>query len=341
MRRRDAAAEPLRALGDARVHEGHQDQLLLLKQRGTGPQRALFIADHDRRDVRRTISDVGAHPGQPRPKLLGVGGEASPEALIALDHGQNYRDIAAWSGLENPNLIEVGQELRVKPPESGAVVKPVAPAGADVRPVVPSADGLRREPKGGKVPYSEQAWAQAQKPEAPVVPVKADAKAEPRTDARPDAKPDVKPETKPEAKPETADDKGRDAAKPAAAGDDRIEWSWPAGGKVMAGFNDTSSKGIDLSGKPGDPVYAAAAGKVVYAGTGLRGYGKLLIVKHDNAYLSAYAHNQQLLVKEGQSVSKGQKIAELGDTDSDRPKLHFEIRKQGKPVDPARYLAAR
>lgn len=260
---------------------------------------------------------------------------------IALDHGQNYRDIAAWSGLENPNLIEVGQELRVKPPESGAVVKPVAPAGADVRPVAPSADGLRREPKGGKVPYSEQAWAQAQKPEAPVVPVKADAKAEPRTDARPDAKPDVKPETKPEAKPETADDKGKDAAKPAAAGDDRIEWSWPAGGKVMAGFNDTSSKGIDLSGKPGDPVYAAAAGKVVYAGTGLRGYGKLLIVKHDNAYLSAYAHNQQLLVKEGQSVSKGQKIAELGDTDSDRPKLHFEIRKQGKPVDPVKYLPSR
>ena len=129
-------------------------------------------------------------------------------------------------------------------------------------------------------------------------------------------------------------------AKP-ANGDDKIEWAWPASGKVIAGFNETSSKGVDLSGKPGDPVLAAAAGKVVYAGTGLRGYGKLVIVKHDNSFLSAYAHNQSLLVREGQAVSKGQKIAELGDTDSDRPKLHFEIRRQGKPVDPGKYLPSR
>ena len=88
-------------------------------------------------------------------------------------------------------------------------------------------------------------------------------------------------------------------------------------------------------------MLAAAGGRVVYAGTGLRGYGKLVIVKHDNSFLSAYAHNQSLLVKEGQAVSKGQKIAELGDTDSDRPKLHFEIRRQGKPVDPSKYLPPR
>ena len=112
-------------------------------------------------------------------------------------------------------------------------------------------------------------------------------------------------------------------------------------GKVIAAFNETSSKGVDLAGKPGDPVLAAAGGRVVYAGTGLRGYGKLVIVKHDNSFLSAYAHNQSLLVKEGQAVSKGQKIAELGDTDSDRPKLHFEIRRQGKPVDPGKYLPPR
>ena len=96
--------------------------------------------------------------------------------------------------------------------------------------------------------------------------------------------------------------------------------------------------GVDIAGKPGDPVLAAAGGRVVYAGTGLRGYGKLVIVKHDNSFLSAYAHNQNLLVKEGQAVTKGQKIAELGDTDADAPKLHFEIRKSGKPVDPAKYL---
>lgn len=259
---------------------------------------------------------------------------------IALDHGQNYRDIAAWSGLENPNLIEVGQELRVRPPESGAVTRPVSMAsGVEVRPVAPAgtapaappADGVRREPKGGKVPYSEQAWAQAQKPEAPA-PV-AVARVEPKPEVRPEVKPETKPEPKPEARPDSK-------AEPAANGD-RLDWGWPASGKIIAGFNETSSKGVDLAGKPGDPVLAAAGGRVVYAGTGLRGYGKLVIVKHDNSFLSAYAHNQALLVKEGQAVTKGQKIAELGDTDSDRPKLHFEIRRQGKPVDPGKFLPPR
>lgn len=264
---------------------------------------------------------------------------------IALDHGQNYRDIAAWSGLENANLIEVGQELRVRPPESGAVSRPVTSSGVEVRPVAPAgsapvavgSDGVRREPRGGKVAYSEQAWAQAQKPEAPVVLAKVD----PKPEAKPEAKPETKPDAKPEpVKPEARDEKKPEPAKP-AGGDDKIDWAWPASGKVIAGFNETSSKGVDLSGKPGDPVLAAAGGRVVYAGTGLRGYGKLVIVKHDNSYLSAYAHNQNLLVKEGQAVSRGQKIAELGDTDSDRPKLHFEIRRQGKPVDPGKYLPPR
>lgn len=269
---------------------------------------------------------------------------------IALDNGQNYRDIAAWNGLENANLIEVGQELRVRPPESGAVTRPVTVSGVDARPVgangsaapaaAVSSDGVRREPKGGKVAYSEQAWALAQKPEAPIVV----ARIEPRPDV---TKPEpVKPEVaaKPEAKPEPKEEKKPESPKPApaASGDDgKIDWAWPAAGKVIAGFNETSSKGVDLAGKTGDPVLAAASGRVVYAGTGLRGYGKLVIVKHDNNFLSAYAHNQNLLVKEGQAVSKGQKIAELGDTDSDRPKLHFEIRKQGKPVDPGKFLPSR
>lgn len=260
---------------------------------------------------------------------------------IALDHGQNYRDIALWSGLENANLIEVGQELRVRPPESGAVSRPVSSSGVEVRPVAPagsapaavSSDGVRREPKGGKLAYSEQAWAQAQKPEVPVVLAKVD----PKPELRPETKVEAKPEP---VKPEPKEEKKAEPVKP-ANGDDKIDWAWPASGKVIAGFNETSSKGVDLSGKPGDPVLAAASGRVVYAGTGLRGYGKLVIVKHDNSYLSAYAHNQNLLVKEGQAVSRGQKIAELGDTDSDRPKLHFEIRRQGKPVDPGKYLPPR
>ena len=108
-----------------------------------------------------------------------------------------------------------------------------------------------------------------------------------------------------------------------------------------AGFDEARSKGVAIPGKPGDPVYAAADGRVVYAGSGLRGYGNLVIIKHNATYLTAYAHNQTLLVKEDQTVKKGQKIAEMGSTDADRVKLHFEIRRSGKPVDPSRYLPSR
>jgi lipoprotein NlpD len=107
---------------------------------------------------------------------------------------------------------------------------------------------------------------------------------------------------------------------------------------VLAGFDEAHNKGLDIGGKAGDPVLASADGRVVYAGAGLRGYGNLIILKHNNTYLTAYAHNQTLLVKEDQTVRKGQKIAEMGSSDSDRVKLHFEIRKQGKPVDPTKYL---
>lgn len=134
----------------------------------------------------------------------------------------------------------------------------------------------------------------------------------------------------------------RPATPPAANGEDEIAWSWPtAAGAVVAGFDEQKNKGLDIAGRAGDPVLAAADGRVVYAGAGLRGYGNLIILKHNNTYLTAYAHNQALLVKEDQTVRKGQKIAEMGSTDTDRVKLHFEIRRQGKPVDPARYLPPR
>jgi lipoprotein NlpD len=126
---------------------------------------------------------------------------------------------------------------------------------------------------------------------------------------------------------------------PAPDGDEKVDWVWPAKGKIVTGFSDAASlKGIDIAGASGQPVAASAGGKVVYAGTGLRGYGKLIIIKHNGTYLSAYAHNKEILVKEGQQVAKGQKIAEMGNTDADQVKLHFEIRRQGKPVDPLRYL---
>lgn len=128
--------------------------------------------------------------------------------------------------------------------------------------------------------------------------------------------------------------------KPAAA-EGEINWIWPVNGAVLAGFDEVKNKGLDIGGTAGEPVLAAADGRVVYVGAGLRGYGNLIILKHDNVFLTAYAHNRTLLVKEDQSVSKGQKIAEMGSSDSDHVKLHFEVRRQGKPVDPAKYLPVR
>lgn len=214
---------------------------------------------------------------------------------IALDSGQNWRDIARWNNMDNPNVIEVGQVLRVIPPPGSvpevAIARPVAPAF-----VVPS----------------------------PAVPTSASSAPRGTTTAPVASLPPVNPT-------------------PAPAGEEDLPWAWPTNGgsTVLAGFDEQRNKGLDIAGNPGDPVLASADGRVVYAGAGLRGYGNLIILKHNNTYLSAYAHNRALLVKEDQTVRKGQKIAEMGSSDADRVKLHFEIRRQGKPVDPARYLPVR
>ncbi|WP_374605043.1 peptidoglycan DD-metalloendopeptidase family protein [Niveibacterium sp.] len=255
---------------------------------------------------------------------------------IALEHGQDWRDIANWNAIENPNLILVGQELRVKPAD-GTAAKPVVSPTIESKPLEPKTtaaassgkvdESLRRDPKGGKVAYSDQALAAAVKADeasrAGVKPVAA----APVADAKPAADATKKEEPK------------KDEAKPTA--DEEFEWVWPAAGKVVNGFNDSTNKGVDIGGQIGEPVLAAAAGKIVYVGAGLRGYGNLVIIKHNATFLSAYAHNQKILVKEGQSVKKGQEIAALGDSDADRAKLHFEIRRQGKPVDPLKYLPKR
>ena len=128
---------------------------------------------------------------------------------------------------------------------------------------------------------------------------------------------------------------GREGAASAA---DAAGFVWPAKGKVIAGFSEPRSKGIDIDGKPGDPIVAAAAGRVTYIGTGIPGLGKLVVIKHDNGFITVYAHNREILVKEQQAVARGEKIAELGATDAERPKLHFQIRKGSAPVDPMRYL---
>ncbi|HRP97178.1 MAG TPA: peptidoglycan DD-metalloendopeptidase family protein [Rhodocyclaceae bacterium] len=231
---------------------------------------------------------------------------------IARQYGQNLNDLVVWNELMDPNQLKVGQAIRIAPDapvrsEAVAVVKPV-----EVQPVAPvngtAVAPVKHEPRGGRQPYSDQAWA-AVRPAALPPP----ATAEPAVPAVP-----------------------QDSA-----------WLWPANGQVIkafeevAGDGETPNKGIDIAGNPGDPVIAAARGKVVYSGSGLRGFGKLVIISHDDDYLTAYAHNQALLVKEGDEVQRGQRIAELGSTDADRPKLHFEIRRQGRPLDPLQLLPAR
>jgi lipoprotein NlpD len=253
-------------------------------------------------------------PAQPAPEPL-PGADNSGKAgyytvkpgdtliRIALDTGQNWRDVARWNNIENANLIEVGQVLRVLPPgadPSGAVARPVAAAGrVETKPL---------DARAASAPVGAAASA-ASGPSA--------------------------------AQPASVTPASGPAAAAARGPDDDINWLWPAVGTVVTGFDESRNKGLAIAGKLGDPVLAAADGRVVYAGSGLRGYGNLVIVKHNNTYLTAYAHNQTLLVKDDEPVRRGQKIAEMGSSDAERVQLHFEIRRQGKPVDPAKLLPPR
>jgi len=270
---------------------------------------------------------------------------------IALDHGLDSRELAAWNNLENINVIRLGQVLRLTAPptESAAAASAVQTAPLKTVPALTTGDAsvaavgssgtrastetYKSQPKAFKEPYSEQALRDAQRgaattaspplPPEPIPPVIV-------------ARADPKPATEPPSAVARVDPK---PAPVPADGDEKVDWVWPAKGKILTGFSEAASlKGIDIAGTAGQAVAASAGGKVVYAGTGLRGYGKLIIIKHNGTYLSAYAHNKEILVKEGQQVNRGQRIAEMGNTDTDQVKLHFEIRRQGKPVDPLRYL---
>jgi len=217
---------------------------------------------------------------------------------IGMDNGQSWRDIARWNNIENPNLIETGQVLRVTPPEeTGVVVRPVSSTNVVTSPTPASA---------ASAPATATNTAAVRPPASA-------------------------------ASPSNSSTPANNLAN-ADSAEETVSFQWPTRGNVLAGFDEVKNKGIDIAGKAGDPVLAAADGKVVYAGSGLRGYGNLVILKHNNTYLTAYAHNQSLLVKEDQAIKRGQKIAEMGNSDADQVKLHFEIRRQGKPVDPAKYL---
>jgi lipoprotein NlpD len=285
---------------------------------------------------------------------------------IALEHGASYRDVAQWNQLDDPTKISVGQVLRVSPPEPAGGVQIGAARSSDPlvsRPLeastgaVPQAavdGGTKTSPKALRLPYSDQnlallrqgdASGQAMQVAASSTAAAAGAGAgtaaggaagasAPVTAAAGGSAATTAGAAGAAAKPEPAKTASIDRDPDAAS----LEFTWPARGALLAGFSEPNNKGLDIGGKPGDPVVAAAAGQVLYTGTGIRGFGKLIVIRHDNGFSSVYAHNRQILVKEGQSVARGQRIAELGDTDADRPKLHFEIRKSGKPVDPMRYL---
>ena len=259
---------------------------------------------------------VQTRPAQPRveepkPDEKGMYTVRKGDTLlrIALDHGENYRDLVAWNNLRDPDDIKVGQVLRVAEPEgkktAGVTTQPV--------PMPPPATQPPRKtaPRADKKPYSETNVAEVQKETAPRV------------------------EPAPPPAPAVAATTG------VTASDERLSWMWPSDGRIIATFDEGRNKGIDIAGKMGQQVVAAGAGQVMYAGSGIRGYGNLVIVKHSNSLLSAYAHNRKIVVKEGDNVAKGQVIAEMGDSDAELVKLHFEIRQQGKPVDPSRFLPGR
>lgn len=254
---------------------------------------------------------------------------------IAVSHGIPLSELAKWNNISDPNSIEPGQKISLSIPSARQAQPSVFPLGQPVisaidpslsepidaiDPVVID-DQIKREPKGLKLPYSGQTLAEMQyMANMPTT--------MPSINRRPATNQAARIEIAPAPKPATVKNNAD------------IDWMWPAPGKLLEGFSK-DSKGVRISGQSGQAVLASASGEVVYSGDGLRGYGKLIIIKHNNTFLSAYAYNSRLLVKEGDPVAKGQKIAEMGNTDTDTVKLHFEIREQGKPVDPLKYLPSR
>ncbi len=253
---------------------------------------------------------------------------------IALANEVDYRELAGWNNITDPSKLSVGQVLRLTPPEGSVstaatgsdvttaplqTVPPVTSVGSATTTAPAAGRGnVKTEPKAEKQPYSEQALMAMSRGKENA-PTATTAAAEPSSGVSSPA-----------------------STSAASAANSGIDWFWPTQGKVISTYSEKASfKGIDIVGSAGQSVVASAAGRVVYVGSGLRGYGKLVIIKHNDTFLSVYAHNRELLVQQGQQVTRGQKIAEMGNTDADQVKLHFEIRKDGKPVDPMQYLPAR
>jgi len=239
---------------------------------------------------------------------------------IAWESGRDYRELAKWNRILPPYLIKPGQQLRVIPPGQGADIKP--------KPAVPDTKAATQE--RDSVPPSRSAAGKA-------TPGKTGAK----TAVRPASKAPPVAATAPRTSPKPATGGKKESGKSSVAHVGKLAWSWPADGALLNRYSEGETRGLDIAGTRGSSVRAAAGGRVVYQGSGLRGYGQLIIIKHNDEFLSAYAHNDRIHIKEGDAVKRGQKIAEMGSTGTDRIKLHFEIRRQGIPVDPIKYLPKR
>ncbi|MGA7178050.1 MAG: peptidoglycan DD-metalloendopeptidase family protein [Thiobacillaceae bacterium] len=260
---------------------------------------------------------------------------------IAFANGLDFRDLAAWNELPSPDLIKIGQVLKLTAPVSSSPTSPIPSLPASPVASLPTSTGVQTipvkertleakalpeipvftAPQAQRLPWSEANWARLNSESATLM-----AKVEP---PKPAEKTPMAEAPKP---PPVA------TVEPSSSIDG---WLWPVSGALLARYGEGGGKGIDLAGNRGEPVFATAPGKVVYSGSGLRGYGQLIIIKHANEYLSAYAHNQKVVVHEGEQVTAGEKIAEMGDSDADRVKLHFEIRQFGKPIDPLKLLPNR
>ena len=263
---------------------------------------------------------------------------------IGLEYGVDYKEIAAANNIAPPYPIKIGQLIDLKSfktktvplatgnedakNEDGVVITPIkteAPVVGDKsvgdktiteKPIASAVTPVLSEPKATREAYSLEALNRTPNKVAITKPV----------------------DNSPAANPAATSPVATKSTDMNVTDDESITWAWPAQGKVVASFNEASNKGIDIAGTTGQTINAASGGKVIYSGSDLRGYGKLVIIKHNKTYLSVYAHNSKIVVKEGQTVTSGQKIAEMGNTDSNTTKLHFEIRRLGKSVDPAKYL---
>jgi len=257
---------------------------------------------------------------------------------ISRQYGVSVQELVAWNNLPRAEQIYVGQVLRITAPEV-VTTEPLVPETFEVV-VLPD---VKREPRGGKEAWSEEAWARL-RPQTPgalstTAPTETAPPATPVTPTTP-----ATPEGPVVASAEPPRPKSNSSSRTESCGSGG--WIWPVKGPIIIRFDEPMpgsdgkirNRGIDISGAPGTPIRAAACGKVAYAGSGLIGLGNMVIIKHNDNYLTAYAHNRVILVEVDDMVAQGQVIAELGNSHADQPKLHFELRRDGQPIDPLKYL---